>query len=117
MRKRERRKAEGVDVRQKREHEWNERDDETREHRPEQHGTGYGTERAGYLTFLASRWVGSIPPTPQAYARALKQWRQLPGSIVTAPIDLGSLPSSSPPAVPDSSQEPAHDADREERQS
>ena len=67
-----------------------EHEDHTIEERLRQHGTGYGTERPAYLELLARRWQGSIPPTPQAYARALKQWRQLPGSISTVPTDLGN---------------------------
>jgi hypothetical protein len=69
-------------------------DKDEREHRERQRGTGFGTERAVYLQFLARRWKGSDPPTPQAYSRALKQWRQLPGVIVTAPTDLGGIPTS-----------------------
>jgi hypothetical protein len=58
------------------------------------HGTGYGREQAVYREFLARRWQGSEPPTPQSYALALKQLRQLPGSVVTTPTDLGTLPPS-----------------------
>jgi len=72
------------------------KDDRHREHA---RGRGYGLERSGYLEFLARKWRGSEPPTPQAYARAAKQWRQLPGAVVTAPADLGSLPPE-PPARP-----------------
>jgi hypothetical protein len=44
---------------------------------------------------LARKWEGSAPPTPQAYARAVQLWRQLPGSIMTAPSDLGTIPEAS----------------------
>jgi hypothetical protein len=100
----------------RREHE--KKDDRRRHERP--HGTGYGTERTVYLEFLARRWQGSIPPTPQAYARALGQWRQLPGSILTAATDLGMIPKSSPPPPDDSSQKPrkqGHHPGKEERHS
>jgi len=69
------------------------RDDRHREHA---RGRGYGLERSGYLQFLARKWRGSEPPTPQAYARALRQWRQLPGAVITAPADLGTLPADPP---------------------
>jgi hypothetical protein len=69
-------------------------DKDEREHRERQGGTGFGTERAVYLQFLARRWGGSEPPTPQAYSRALKQWRQLPGVVATAPTDLSAIPTS-----------------------
>ena len=90
--------------REKREHEKQEHEEHEHERRGRPHGTGYGRERAVYLEYLARRWQGSAPPTPQAYARALKQWRQLPGSVVTAPADLGTIPDG--PPVDDSSQSP-----------
>ena len=62
-----------------------------RKHREEPHGTGYGTERSVYEEYLARKWEGSVPPSPQAYARAIQLWRQLPGSIMTAPADLGTI--------------------------
>ncbi len=74
--------------REERKHE----DREGRHHAP--HGTGYGTERSAYLDYLARKWQGSGPPTPQAYARAIRLWRQLPGAVMTAPTDLGTLPES-----------------------
>lgn len=70
-----------------------EKRDRDREHA---RGRGYGLERSGYLEVLARKWRGSEPPTPQAYARAVKQWRQLPGAVVTAPADLGTLPAEPP---------------------
>ena len=47
-----------------------------------------GREREVQLEFLKRRWHGSQPPTPEAYKRALKQWRQLPGAIGTTVTDL-----------------------------
>jgi hypothetical protein len=73
-----------------------ERDESDR--RPKQRGTGYGTERAVYLKYLARKWQGSVPPTAQAYARALQLWRQLPGAVITEPTDLGTLPKAPPPS-------------------
>jgi len=63
-----------------------------REHHQGPHGTGYGTERSVYEEYLARKWEGSEPPSPQAYARAIRLWRQLPGSIMSAPADLGTVP-------------------------
>lgn len=69
-------------------------DQERREHdgqrRPR--GTGYGRERGVYLAYLLERWQGSPPPTADAYARALRQWRQLPGAQVTEPADISITP-------------------------
>ena len=53
---------------------------------------GHGRERAVFLDYIARRWQGSAPPTAEAYARALRQWRQLPGSVITAPNDLAEIP-------------------------
>ncbi|MGC2163755.1 MAG: hypothetical protein WA634_17740, partial [Silvibacterium sp.] len=82
-------------------HERDKRQQETRrgderERPPRQRGTGYGRERAIYEEYLARRWQGSDPPTPQAYARALRQWRQLPGAVGTTATDLGTIPDSHP---------------------
>jgi hypothetical protein len=71
-------------------HRGDKRDDRERRERPR--GTGYGTEQAIYREHLARRWDGSDPPTPQAYSRAAKLWRQLAGSVVTTATDLGILP-------------------------
>jgi hypothetical protein len=62
---------------------------ERREHEREDHREE-GRDREVHLAIIAARWVGSIPPTAQAYARALAQWRQLPGALVTAATDLGN---------------------------
>jgi hypothetical protein len=78
------------------------RDDGGDGHREKPHGTGYGTERSSYEEYLARKWEGSVPPTPQAYARAVQLWRQLPGSIVTVPSDLGTIPDD-PDIVPEPS--------------
>jgi hypothetical protein len=88
------------------------REDSEERHREKPHGTGHGTERSVYLEHLARKWEGSAPPTPQAYARAIQLWRQLPGSVMAAPTDLGSLPQTGPD---DESKEP-HESDEHQRQ-
>lgn len=45
-----------------------------------------------------ARWVGSAPPTAQAFARALAQWQRLPGAVGTAATDLGNA-AAPPPAA------------------
>lgn len=60
-------------------------DDEERE-RPH----GRGRERQAFLDYLARRWIGSDPPTAEAYARAERLWRQLPGAVITRPSALGT---------------------------
>jgi hypothetical protein len=50
-----------------------------------------GTERRIHVEIVRRWWEGSEPPSPEAYARALKQWRQLPGSIVTTATDIAAV--------------------------
>src|SRR5438270_10744648 len=64
--------------------------------RPEPDGEHKEPDREGrdhpvLVQIIAARWLGSEPPTAQAYARALSQWRQLPGAIGTAATDLGHV--------------------------
>jgi hypothetical protein len=56
-----------------------------------------GGERVVHMAIIAARWKGSLPPTAQAYARALRLWRRLPGAIVTAATDLGDAADVRPP--------------------
>jgi hypothetical protein len=69
-----------------------ERREDPREHREHEgpHPAEGGWDREVHLAIIAARWVGSVPPTAEAYARALAQWRQLPGAITTAATDLGN---------------------------
>lgn len=76
-----------------------------REHREKEYHEGErhrekprakGRERQVHLDYLLRRWLGSAPPTAEAYNRALKQWRQLPGSIVTATTDVGETEQTPP---------------------
>lgn len=53
-------------------------------------GRGPGKDRAVYLEHLRTRWLGSAPPTAQAYARALNLWRQLPGALPIPPNEPGT---------------------------
>lgn len=63
-----------------------EREDDEQRERPH----GRGRERQAFLDYLAKKWIGSPPPTAEAYARAESQWRQLPGAVVTLPTDVGT---------------------------
>ena len=47
-----------------------------------------GREHAVHQELLEKRLGGGDPPTPEAYAKALKEWQQLPGSIVRPPTDV-----------------------------
>jgi len=49
-----------------------------REHREES-----GDDPLRHARILQHRWEGSPPPTAERYARALRQWRALPGAVVS----------------------------------
>jgi len=40
-----------------------------------------GDDPARHASVIARRWLGSVRPTPERYARALQQWQALPGSV------------------------------------
>jgi hypothetical protein len=59
-------------------------DDKRPRHRPE------GREHEVHKEILERRWRGGPKPTPEHYRRALEQWKNLPGSIVRPPTDVGA---------------------------
>jgi hypothetical protein len=67
--------------------------------KPYEHGEApqkLGRERQVHEEIIARRTEGGAPPTAEAYARALEQWQQLPGSIVRPPTDVRP-PAQEPP--------------------
>lgn len=68
-----------------------------------------GRERAVHEEIVARRLEGGAPPTPEAYARALEEWQQLPGSVVRPPTDV--TPPAQPPKEPPQPGSSADDAD------
>jgi hypothetical protein len=81
----QRKPEDGHERHEHQEHKTHEREPE---HERPRHPHGEGRERAVFLQYLAKKWIGSALPTAEAYSRALKQWRQLPGSIVTPATDV-----------------------------
>jgi hypothetical protein len=65
-------------------------DDDGPQHRPE------GREHQVHKEILDRRMRGGPEPTPDAYARALEQWKNLPGSIVRPPTDVTPPPAEEP---------------------
>lgn len=65
-------------------------DPERPKHKPE------GREHQVHKEILERRWRGGPEPTPEAYARALEQWKNLPGSIVRPPTDIRQPPDEKP---------------------
>ena len=60
-----------------------------------------GSEHRVHLDIIAARWVGSAPPTAEAYAKAMAQWRKLPGVIETSATDLGTREADPSEAGPE----------------
>jgi hypothetical protein len=46
-----------------------------------------GREHAVHQQIIERRLSGGAPATPEAYAKAIEEWQQLPGSIVRPPTD------------------------------
>jgi hypothetical protein len=46
-----------------------------------------GREHAVHQQIVERRLSGGAPATPEAYAKAIEEWQQLPGSIVRPPTD------------------------------
>ena len=42
-----------------------------------------GDNPAKHASIIERRWLGSPPPSFERYARALQQWRALPGAVVS----------------------------------
>lgn len=55
-----------------------------------------GREHQVHKEILERRMRGGPEPTPDAYARALEQWKNLPGSIVRPPTDVTPPPAEEP---------------------
>lgn len=70
---------------------------ERRRRRGEQRPHDRGREREVFLDYVTRRWEGSPPPSAEAYARAERLWRQMPGAVITPPTDLGQQPKQPPP--------------------
>jgi hypothetical protein len=51
-----------------------------------------GREHAVHQQIIDRRLGGGAPATPEAYAKALEEWHQLPGSIIRPPTDESASP-------------------------
>jgi hypothetical protein len=60
-----------------------------------------GRDYPVFAKVRGARWQGSAPPTAQAFARALAQWRRLPGAISATAADLGNAATPPPAPGPD----------------
>ena len=64
-----------------------------------------GREHAVHQQIVDRRLSGGAPATADAYANALEQWKQLPGSIVRPPTDEKPLDNPAPKVKNKNSQE------------
>jgi len=69
----------------------------------ERHPDGENRDFQAFSKVRGARWLGSAPPTAEAYARALALWRRLPGAVGVTTTDLGGAakPSDDEPAGKD----------------
>ena len=73
-------------------------------HREHDRGEDDGEEEGGdsparQAAIIALRWLGSVPPTAELYARARQQWLALPGAVVRPAAEV-QLPAQPPAAAP-----------------
>jgi hypothetical protein len=60
---------------------------------------GDGDDPARHAAVIARRWLGSVPPSAELYARARQQWLALPGATVrpAAEVQLPTPPAAATP--------------------
>ena len=58
-----------------------------------------GDDPARHAAIIARRWLGSVAPTAELYARARQQWLALPGATVRPAAEV-QLPARPPAATP-----------------
>jgi hypothetical protein len=63
-----------------------------------------------HLEYLERRLQGGALATPEAYARAIQQWQQLPGAIPQIPVTNPPPPQPAPRPVDRGGVAPASDA-------
>jgi hypothetical protein len=56
-------------------------DDDDYDRRSRGHKEESGDNPARHASIIERRWLGSVPPTPELYERALRQWQALPGAV------------------------------------
>jgi hypothetical protein len=62
-------------------------------------GEDDGDSPARQAAIIALRWLGSVPPTAELYARARQQWLALPGATLRSSAEV-QLPAQPPSAAP-----------------
>jgi len=80
---------------EKRDHKKHEHEKHERECRAHRIDKDSGDDPQRHAKILARRWLGSPAPTPERYANALRQWRALPGAVVSPASDVTAQPPKS----------------------
>lgn len=88
-RKRKRREREELAQHERQQHGQPRHEDEheRREDNEQPRRRRMGREHAVHQEIIERRLGGGAPATPEAYAKALEEWHQLPGSVVRPPTD------------------------------
>lgn len=60
-----------------------------------------GDNPARQAAIIAQRWVGSVPPSYELYARARQQWLKLPGAMAhsAADVQMPAAPTTPTPLL------------------
>jgi hypothetical protein len=82
--------------RDERDHDHHHEDDRRHEH---DRGEEDGDSPARQAAIIARRWLGSLAPTAELYARARQQWLALPGATVHPAAEV-QLPARPPATAP-----------------
>jgi len=107
---RERREHEEREQRERAEHAGHEHEP----HKDEHEGPGdkdqprrrrMGREHAVHQQIIDRSLGGGAPATPEAYAKALEEWHQLPGSVVRPPTDEKPATKTAPEGTDEGDQE------------
>ena len=69
------------------------REREEHERRSDRDREESGDDPSRHASIIARRWLGSLPPTPERYARALEQWQALPGAVVRPTTSVSPAPA------------------------
>src|SRR5260221_8162896 len=64
------------------------RDKQEPESRSDRDRKESGDDPKRHASVIERRWLGSPPPTPELYARALQQWEKLPGAVSRPATDV-----------------------------
>ena len=64
--------------------------------------------------YLRRRLEGGAPATPEAYARAIEQWHQLPGAVRCAPVTVPTRGEAAPQPADVSALAPSSPAPEQE---